>query len=78
VLVHWLVQLQNSHETNRAALRTFERSGNVRRVMVMPGCCPVCDKLAGRRFRMHHAPDLPVHGCERHGGCICAWAPALD
>lgn len=78
VFVHWLVQLQNSHESNRAALRMFEKSGNVRRVMVLPGCCAVCDRLANRRFRIQHVPDLPVDGCERHGGCICAWAPAIE
>lgn len=78
VFVHWLVQMQNAHETNRAALRMFEKTGTARRVMLLPGCCSVCDQLANKRFRLRQAPDLPVEGCLRHGGCICAWAPALD
>jgi hypothetical protein len=78
VIVHWLVQLQHAHESNRAALRMFEKSGNVKRVTILPGCCPVCDRLANRRYRLSAAPDLPVDGCERHGGCICAWAPVVE
>ena len=79
VIVHWLVNMQNSHESNRHALRMFDKSGNVRRVTLMPGCCPACDRLANRAASDYPpAPDLPLEGCQRHGGCICAWAPALD
>jgi hypothetical protein len=78
VIVHWLVNMQHSHESNRHALRTFAKLGTVRRVVLLPGCCPTCDRLTNRRFRLSSAPDLPLEGCQRHGGCICAWAPAID
>lgn len=78
VIVRWLVTQQHAHEANLQTLRLFEKGGTVRRVTVLPGCCPACDKLAKKRFRLGSTPVLPVEGCRRHGGCICAWVPALD
>jgi hypothetical protein len=42
-------------------------------VRILPGCCAVCDQLAGRTCRIGSAPILPIHGCQRQGGCICGW-----
>jgi hypothetical protein len=77
VFSHYLVHMQQLHETNLLELQRLRRM-HVKRVRVMRGCCEVCDKLAGRTYRLSDPPQLPVRGCLRHGGCKCAIVPAID
>lgn len=77
VFSHYLVYMQLLHETNMLELARLSRRG-IKRVQVMHGCCEVCDKLAGRTFRVSDPPRLPVRGCLRHGGCNCVVVPAID
>ncbi|HUG15575.1 MAG TPA: hypothetical protein VMM78_11240 [Thermomicrobiales bacterium] len=77
VFSHYLVHLQLLHESNANELHQLLRM-NVKRVRLMPGCCDVCDRLAGRSYRVTDAPLLPARGCLRHGGCNCAFVPVVD
>lgn len=77
VFAHVLVQMQFAHETNLHELRAY-RAERVKRVRILPGCCEVCDGLSQRGFRLSDAPQLPVYGCLRHGGCKCTYVPVTD
>jgi hypothetical protein len=78
LFVRYLVQQQFIHEANMRTLYTLRRSGEARRVTVLPGCCAVCDAIANRPYRLSHPPTLPTPGCQRHGGCICGYVPVVE
>jgi hypothetical protein len=78
LFVRYLVRQQYLHETNMRTLHALRRARNTRRVMVLPGCCSVCDALANRPHRLSHPPELPTPGCQRHGGCICGYVPVIE
>jgi hypothetical protein len=69
VFAHYLVQMQLTHESNQQQLHAIREIHHARRLQIMPGCCEVCDRLAGRTWRVGDPPDLPVRGCLRQGGC---------
>ena len=71
--VHHLVRMQLIHETNLRELERLQATHAAHRVRILSGCCEVCDALARRSYRVSNAPILPVHGCQRHGGCVCGW-----
>lgn len=70
-----LVRMQLIHEANARELQRLRETREAGRVRLLPGCCPVCDAVARRSYRLADAPPLPVAGCIRHGGCNCAWVP---
>jgi hypothetical protein len=74
--VHHLVRMQLVHETNQRELARLRATHEAGRVRILSGCCEVCDALARRSYRLSSAPSLPVHGCQRHGGCVCGWVGA--
>ena len=78
LFVRYLVGQQYIHEANMRTLHTLRRAQQTRRVLVLPGCCPVCDARANRPHRLSHPPELPTPGCQRHGGCICGYVPAIE
>ena len=78
MFVRYLVQQQFIHEANMRTLYTLRRSGESRRVTVLPGCCAICDAIANRPHRLSHPPTLPTPGCQRHGGCICGYVPVVE
>lgn len=78
LFARYLVRLQYVYEANQRTLHALRRTPGARRVMVLPGCCAVCDRLARREHRVSHPPQLPVAGCLRHGGCICGYVPVVE
>ena len=42
-----------------------------------PEDCNVGQSIQGV-FTKEDAPELPIKGCSRSGGCICAYEPVLD
>jgi hypothetical protein len=78
LFVRYLVGQQYIHESNMRTLHALRRAHTARRVMILPGCCPVCDALANRPHRFSHPPELPTPGCQRHGGCICGYVPVIE
>jgi len=78
VFCRYLVQLQFAYESNLRNIQAL-RVRRVKRVMVLPGCCDVCDAaVAGRRYRLNDLPSLPRRDCIRHGGCLCAYVPFIE
>ncbi|HEX5165495.1 MAG TPA: hypothetical protein VFV93_08880 [Thermomicrobiales bacterium] len=78
VFAHYLVRMQLTHESNQQQLLAIREIHHARRLRILPGCCEVCDKLAGRTWRVADPPELPVRGCLRQGGCRCSYVPEVD
>lgn len=47
------------------------------RILVAPDACPVCRAFEGA-YELDEAPELPLEGCSRVGGCNAVYAPVLD
>lgn len=47
------------------------------RILVAPDACPVCRAFEGA-YEFGDAPELPLEGCSRVGGCNAVYAPVLD
>lgn len=78
VFAHYLVRMQLTHESNQQQLRAIREIHHARKLRILPGCCEVCDRLAKRAWRVADPPELPVHGCIRHGGCRCSYVPDVN
>ena len=47
------------------------------RILVAADACPVCRAFEGA-YELDEAPELPLEGCSRVGGCNAVYAPVLD
>lgn len=47
------------------------------RILIAADACPVCRAWEGA-YDFDDAPELPLEGCSRNGGCNAVYAPVLD
>lgn len=70
---------EERRKEQKAALERI-RQGRIAtkvRILVAPDCCPVCRAFEGA-YDFDDAPELPLEGCSRSGGCNAVYAPVLD
>lgn len=47
------------------------------RILAAGDACPLCQQIEGA-YPFDKAPELPIEGCSRPGGCNAFYAPVLD
>lgn len=66
MLVFHASHIRNMKAFRETGVRTVEVSG-----AGDDGCCPACQKINGRVYRLDNVPDLPYAKCTSEDGCRC-------
>lgn len=45
------------------------------RVQAAADACPKCRSFAGKIYKPHEMPRIPIEGCSRPMGCRCCYVP---
>ena len=77
--VDTIARMRNFHATHRATLERY-RSEKLKYVEILPApdSCEACRKLAGKRYEVNEAPELPNERCTHKMGCRCVFLPCID
>jgi len=65
---------------HQATLEKYRKSGVVKQVEMLANSdsCEACSKLAGKRYKLNEAPELPNPNCTHELGCRCVVIPVTD
>lgn len=65
--------------THKGTLERYRKSGvDYVEILPAPDSCESCKKLAGKRFKLNEAPELPNPSCTHKMGCRCKYLPCVD
>ena len=60
-------------------LKQYKESGlKYIEVLGASNSCPICNKIAGKRYAINEAPTLPNPNCTHELGCRCVYLPCID
>jgi len=69
------------HAQNQEHLANYLELGVVKSVEILSAgynSCEACEKMAGKKFKLDEAPELPYERCTCEMGCRCCYLPVIE